>query len=251
MTNLPADLPENWTRGQLVSPNGTEVGLTTQHGYNYLMAQVNAAQTAINNIVESLGEVAQETSVQDILSLIGATADTGATDTTGSLMGKANALIGAVYNLDVPTIKYNQQFISNIFTVPADTTTKLTSEFVFNGKKNIKRIYWSSNMSGSHYYCDLQTVDIDVDGTVYNFFINKKLMSRSVGLFVLDLSSPMTFGRLDFYSMSNIDNSIETSAYIPLTLSVQNNLKITITYTGVNNQTYSFTGNIIVIYTDE
>lgn len=98
MANLPADLPENWTRGQLVSPNGTEVGLTTQHGYNYLMAQVNAAQTAINNIVESLGEVAQETSVQDILSLIGATADTGATDTTGTLMGKSNAIISSLMN---------------------------------------------------------------------------------------------------------------------------------------------------------
>lgn len=43
---LPQDLPTNWTYGQTVSPNGSEVGLSEQYGYNYLMAQVNAAQKA-------------------------------------------------------------------------------------------------------------------------------------------------------------------------------------------------------------
>lgn len=48
--NLPADLPENWTDSQYVSPGGTEVGLTPQHGYNYLNRQVNAAQKAAQEI---------------------------------------------------------------------------------------------------------------------------------------------------------------------------------------------------------
>ena len=34
---LPADLPEDWTTGQTVAPSGAEVGLSQQHGYNYLM----------------------------------------------------------------------------------------------------------------------------------------------------------------------------------------------------------------------
>ena len=71
MANLPADLPEDWTQSQFISPNGTEVGLTPQHGYNYLMQQVNAAQTAINNITAeisgALEGVAQETTSQSIL----------------------------------------------------------------------------------------------------------------------------------------------------------------------------------------
>ena len=71
MANLPADLPEDWTQGQIVSPNGTEVGLSEKHGYNYLMQQVNAAQTAINNITAeisgALDGVAQETTSQSIL----------------------------------------------------------------------------------------------------------------------------------------------------------------------------------------
>lgn len=43
---LPADLPENWTSGQIVAPTGAEAGLDDQHGYNYLMKQVNNAQKA-------------------------------------------------------------------------------------------------------------------------------------------------------------------------------------------------------------
>lgn len=43
---LPADLPENWTSGQIVAPTGAEAGLDEQHGYNYLMMQVNNVQKA-------------------------------------------------------------------------------------------------------------------------------------------------------------------------------------------------------------
>jgi hypothetical protein len=44
---LPADLPENWTSGQIIAPTGAEAGLDDQHGYNYLMRQVNNAQKAL------------------------------------------------------------------------------------------------------------------------------------------------------------------------------------------------------------
>lgn len=44
---LPADLPENWTSGQIIAPTGAEAGLDEQHGYNYLMKQVNNAQKAL------------------------------------------------------------------------------------------------------------------------------------------------------------------------------------------------------------
>ena len=56
--NLPADLPENWTDSQYVSPGGTEVGLTPQHGYNYLGRQVNAAQKAASEINEAFDNLA-------------------------------------------------------------------------------------------------------------------------------------------------------------------------------------------------
>ncbi len=49
-TPLPADLPTNWTYGQTIGASGTDVGLTAQHGYNYLMQQVNAAQQAATQI---------------------------------------------------------------------------------------------------------------------------------------------------------------------------------------------------------
>lgn len=56
-TSLPADLPTNWTQYQVVSPNGTEAGLDEQHGYNYLMTQVNNAQSAAKECGEALGDM--------------------------------------------------------------------------------------------------------------------------------------------------------------------------------------------------
>lgn len=47
---LPADLPEDWSDGQIVAPYGPSVDLSEQHGYNYLMAAVNAAQRAVNAV---------------------------------------------------------------------------------------------------------------------------------------------------------------------------------------------------------
>ncbi|MCI8418917.1 MAG: hypothetical protein HFF79_00200 [Oscillospiraceae bacterium] len=51
-TPLPADLPEDWTPGQIVAPAGADVGLSVQHGYNYLNKQVNDAQRAANQLRE-------------------------------------------------------------------------------------------------------------------------------------------------------------------------------------------------------
>lgn len=51
---LPADLPENWTSEQTVAPTGAEVGMDEQHGYNYLMRQVNNAQKAAKAIAAAL-----------------------------------------------------------------------------------------------------------------------------------------------------------------------------------------------------
>ncbi|HIY21151.1 MAG TPA: pyocin knob domain-containing protein [Candidatus Flavonifractor merdigallinarum] len=51
---LPQDLPETWATNQIVSPNGVSAGLTPQHGYNYLMQQVNNAQQAAQELGEGI-----------------------------------------------------------------------------------------------------------------------------------------------------------------------------------------------------
>lgn len=65
-TPLPADLPETWQTGQTVAPTGAEVGLSEQHGYNYLMEQVNAAQEALNTINNAFDDLATTEDVGDI-----------------------------------------------------------------------------------------------------------------------------------------------------------------------------------------
>lgn len=54
---LPANLPEDWQPNQTVAPDGTAVGLTEQHGYNYLMEQVNNTQEAVNSLVLTANSV--------------------------------------------------------------------------------------------------------------------------------------------------------------------------------------------------
>lgn len=54
---LPADLPENWEDNQIVAPSGASVGLSEQHGYNYLMEMVNRAHEAVNTINESFDSI--------------------------------------------------------------------------------------------------------------------------------------------------------------------------------------------------
>ena len=51
---LPADLPTDWTTNQIVSVDGTSAGYSEQYGYNYLMEQVNNAQTAAKECGEAL-----------------------------------------------------------------------------------------------------------------------------------------------------------------------------------------------------
>ena len=50
ISNLTQQLPTNWTSGQIVAPNGTDVGYGAEYGYNYLMQTVNALIQAVNTI---------------------------------------------------------------------------------------------------------------------------------------------------------------------------------------------------------
>lgn len=63
---LPADLPENWSIGQIVAPAGADVGLDQQHGYNYLMQQVNAAQQAVNTLNNAFSGLATTKDLDDL-----------------------------------------------------------------------------------------------------------------------------------------------------------------------------------------
>lgn len=65
-TPLPADLPTDWVYGQTIGPQGTDVGLTQQHGYNYLMQQVNAAQQAATQIGQAFSGIPSSSDLQNV-----------------------------------------------------------------------------------------------------------------------------------------------------------------------------------------
>lgn len=55
---LPANLPTTWIDSQIIAASGASVGLSEQHGYNYLMEQVNTAQSSINTINDAFADLA-------------------------------------------------------------------------------------------------------------------------------------------------------------------------------------------------
>ncbi len=50
ITDLTQHLPVDWTKGQIVSPRGSDVGYGEEYGYIYLMQTVNALIQAVNTI---------------------------------------------------------------------------------------------------------------------------------------------------------------------------------------------------------
>ena len=65
--SLPADLPEDWAENDIVAPEGQSVGLSQQHGYNYLMEAVNNAQTAASQIGEAFSGLATTQDMDEML----------------------------------------------------------------------------------------------------------------------------------------------------------------------------------------
>ncbi len=228
MPKLPADLPENWTQGQTISPNGTEVGLTEKHGYNYLMKQVNNTQTEVNNINEALPDVAQQATVEDIKNKIGTEGDA---DTQPTLFGRlaqlknvllenlaevltkvtgidekigtsedtsgSATLFGQIKQnysgLDVfDTIRMKKEVVT--VNVPSGSG-KYTGTFNFSkGKKKIKAIIFGS----SGFQTTSGTYIFEVDGTEYKFSASggnlydavfAEFMTNNTSSRVLDLSS--------------------------------------------------------------
>lgn len=60
-TNPVADIPANWTDNQIVAPDGTSVGLTVKHGWNYIMGKINEALSdlgIINTAFDLFGSLA-------------------------------------------------------------------------------------------------------------------------------------------------------------------------------------------------
>lgn len=71
VTPLPADLPTDWVKGQTVAPDGADVGLAEQYGYNYLMKQVNDAQTASNYLAPCVFSTYTHTKAESVHVLTG------------------------------------------------------------------------------------------------------------------------------------------------------------------------------------
>lgn len=64
---LPADLPEDFKMQDIIAPNGADVGKSPQHGYNYLMQQMNETQRAVMKMAEDANSAFENKANENIL----------------------------------------------------------------------------------------------------------------------------------------------------------------------------------------
>lgn len=115
---LPADLPEDWVYGQTVAPNGSEAGMSTQHGYNYLMQQVNNSQKAAKAIGEAFPDLATAEDLEEYVPI--------------SQKGKANGVASLGSSGTIPSAQ-----------IPTLTSTKLPTVPVSKGGTG--KTFWQAN----------------------------------------------------------------------------------------------------------
>ena len=115
---LPADLPEDWVYGQTVAPNGSEAGMSTQHGYNYLMQQVNNSQKAAKAIGEAFPDLATAEDLEEYVPV--------------SQKGKANGVASLGSSGTIPSAQ-----------IPTLTSTKLPTVPVSKGGTG--KTFWQAN----------------------------------------------------------------------------------------------------------
>ena len=96
-TNPTADLPTTWINGQTVAPNGSDVGLAAQYGYNYLNGKVNEALTDVGTINDAFSGLQAAITTTGILkgsngAISAAVAGTDYVAPSGSITGTAGGL---------------------------------------------------------------------------------------------------------------------------------------------------------------
>lgn len=158
---LPADLPEDWTSGQIVAPDGADVGLSEQHGYNYLMGQVNAAQRAVNTINDGFDSISGKCTCRFVIGTSAAgwtPADCDylcdGTDDQVELIAALNALaelgggeitmLDGEYNLAESDFLIGSDGVKDISIVgsPGSTILKLSGSFTMRRYKSRCTVYF-------------------------------------------------------------------------------------------------------------
>ena len=156
-TPLPADLPEDWTPGQIVAPAGADAGLSVQHGYNYLNKQVNDAQRAVNRLQEDAGSTQTDVDqlqtdvekLQGDLEAVHGLPDGG---TVGQVLGKTGEEDGQAGWINLPDTgvtsfkgrKGTVQPASGDYSVSQVTGAASTASPVFTGSISLGRKSGSS-----------------------------------------------------------------------------------------------------------
>lgn len=138
-TLLLADLPTNWVYGQTIAPDGSDVGLSKQHGYNYLMQQVNAAHTAIKDVGDSFPLLALKSDIT--LKTLGITATAKDLNYVKGVTGNIQTQLDKKLGSDGKAVSAKEAdaagklvTLRNINGTPFDGTADINTKWAWNKK---------------------------------------------------------------------------------------------------------------------
>ena len=223
VSNPVADLPENWVNSEIVAPSGQSVGLTQQHGYNYLMSKVNEALTALGTVNDAFTPLLDTSDEGSLKTVTGSIASFS--DGSGMPLKSFQAAINPVQNLNGQSApypagggknKFNRATVTEGSYVAADGSIGSSSSFALSDYIPVSganiTISGNSNwgtspsvcfydsgktyISGEHPTTDPVTLTVP-SGAAY---IRSSLASSSKSTFQVELGSTAT----DYAPYSNI-----------------------------------------------
>lgn len=244
---LTQSLPTNWTSGQIVAPNGSDVGYEEKYGYNYLMQTVNAIIQAVNSINNAFdGLIANTDSVDLTKNVTGilpeANGGTGASslDADGVNYTPGSLPITADNVQDALNFLASSYFPTLAVTVPAgslvtvskdsysyqQTATNSSASFVLPvlGQWTVKAELGEQEAT--------RTVDVDNLGQTYeltvSYFSATLNVTAPTGATVTATSGP-----------NSVSGTVTSGTTVALTIPVAGTYSVVATFENANSQAAS------------
>ena len=179
-----------------------------------------AREDSVQSVKEDVAQVKSDTKL--ISEKIGDTGDTGATDKTGTLMGKQNVSVYLLEQLqrfhENQGVIFTSKSCSNLFKTNAEQ-----KEFLFDFElENAKVLYISFN--GNNFRI-IGSIELAVDGTVYNLNQNSYFVIQGSHMFVYYLSNILSSFCMIPFSGDILKDGLWTQ-YIPIAPFVKKSLSI-------------------------
>ncbi len=190
----------------MVQNQGEKGAISTDRNINTFWESMEYVSKYLDtDLTNLLNTVLAEANVQGVIDRLGNTADTGATDATGTVMGKSNEILR----------RSQKGFISPLLKTEIEIVAgKLTVDVRFDGKKRVRKLLIGHGTSSE------VSVNLDIDGTTIQIVSNQNIQYISDSMF--PVCSVPSSGTIMACTVFAGDKNLEGVGYVPYEFDVEN-----------------------------